>query len=78
MSPDTKSNAKLGGFQSQLEASYAPSHTEELWYNEAVCLWMTIYRLPLSGGVEFFSEWINSCQSRNAKLFKWIEHSGIW
>ena len=27
---DTKSNVKLGGFQSQLQASYVPSHTEEL------------------------------------------------
>ena len=40
---DTKSNVKLGGFQSQLQASYVSSHTEELWYNETVCLWMTIY-----------------------------------
>ena len=36
-------DTKLGGFQSQLEASYVSSHTEELWYNETVCLWMTIY-----------------------------------
>ena len=28
---DTKSNVKLGGFRSQLQASYAYSHTEELW-----------------------------------------------
>ena len=27
---DTKSNVKLGRFQSQLEASYVYSHTEEL------------------------------------------------
>ena len=40
---DTKSNVKLGGFQSQLQASYVSSHTEELWYNETVSLWMTIY-----------------------------------
>ena len=40
---DTKSNVKLGGFQSQLQASYVSSHTEELWYNKTVCLWMTIY-----------------------------------
>ena len=40
---DTKSNVKLGGFQSQLEASYVSSHTEELWYDETVCLCMTIY-----------------------------------
>ena len=31
------------------------SHTEELWYKETVCLWMTIYTLPLPG-VELFSE----------------------
>ena len=40
---DTKSNVKLGVFRSQLQASYASSHTEELWYNETDCLWMTIY-----------------------------------
>ena len=40
---DTKSNVKLCGFRSQLKASYMSSHTEELWYTETVCLWMTIY-----------------------------------
>ena len=40
---DTKSNVKLGGFQSQLQVSNVSSHTEELWYNETVCLRMTIY-----------------------------------
>ena len=40
---DAKSSVKLGGFRSQLEASCMSSHTEELWYNETVCLWMTIY-----------------------------------
>ena len=30
---DTKSNVKLGGFRSQLQASYVSGHTEELWYN---------------------------------------------
>ena len=40
---DTKSNVKLGGFRSKLQASYVSSHTEELWYNETVCRWMTIY-----------------------------------
>ena len=30
---DSKSNVKLGGFQSQLEASYVSNHTEELLYN---------------------------------------------
>ena len=38
---DTKSNVKLGGFQFQFQASNVSSHTEELWYNETVCLWMT-------------------------------------
>ena len=27
---DTKSNVKLGGFRSQLQASYVSSHTEKL------------------------------------------------
>ena len=40
---DTQSNVKLGGFRSQLQVSYVSSHTEDLWYNETVCLWMTIY-----------------------------------
>ena len=40
---NTKSNIKLGGFWSQLQASYMSSHTEELWYSKTVCLWMTIY-----------------------------------
>ena len=40
---DTKFNVKLGEFRSQLQVSYVCSHTQELWYNEAVCLWMTIY-----------------------------------
>ena len=39
----TKSTVKLGGFFSQLQAPYKSSHTEELWYNETVCLWMIIY-----------------------------------
>ena len=25
------------------QASFESSHKEELWYNETVCLWMTIY-----------------------------------
>ena len=40
---DTKSNVELGGFRSQLQASYMSSQTEKFWYNETVCLWMTIY-----------------------------------
>ena len=40
---DTMSNVKLGEFRSQLQASNVSSLTEEFWYNEAVCLWMTIY-----------------------------------
>ena len=35
---DTKSNVKLGGFRSQFQVSYMSGHTEELWYNETVCL----------------------------------------
>ena len=40
---DIKSNVELGRFWSQLQVSYMSSHTEELWYNETVCVWMTIY-----------------------------------
>ena len=39
---DTESKVKLGGFRSQLKASYVSSHIDELWYNKTVCLWMTI------------------------------------
>ena len=40
---DTKSIVKLVWFQSQLEAACMSSHSNELWYNETVGLWMTIY-----------------------------------
>ena len=40
---DTKSNVKLLGFRSQLEAYAESSHTENLRYNETVYHWMTIY-----------------------------------
>ena len=42
---DLKSNVKLGRFQTQPEESYVSSHSEDLWYNEIVCEWMTIYTL---------------------------------
>ena len=34
---------KPNGFQSHLEVFRGSSPTEELRYNERVCLWMTIY-----------------------------------
>ena len=37
------SNVKLGGFRSPLQVSYVSSLAKELWYNETVCLWMTLY-----------------------------------
>ena len=40
---DTNSNVNLDRFRSPLQASYVSSHTEELWYNETVCLRMTLY-----------------------------------
>ena len=40
---DTMSIKELGRFQSKLKASCVSNHTAELWYNETVCLWMTIY-----------------------------------
>ena len=42
---ESKSNVRLYRFQSQLEASYVSILTEEFWYNETVCRWMTIYTL---------------------------------
>ena len=47
--PVRQKGIKLDGFRSQLQASYVSSHTEELWYNETVCLWMTIYTPPHGG-----------------------------
>ena len=76
---DTMSCVKLGGFRSQLEVSCVSSHTEELWYYETVCLWITIYiskegnpKAPFSiattprcwGGCYFFP-WI-------APLYPWF------
>ena len=40
---DAMSSVKLGEFRSQLEATCMSRYTEELWYNETVSLWMTIY-----------------------------------
>ena len=40
---DTKSGVKLGGFLFQLEASCVSGYTDELWYNETVCVWQYIY-----------------------------------
>ena len=40
---DTKSNVKLGGCQSQLETSYVSLQTEELWENEIVSLYTSMY-----------------------------------
>ena len=36
------SDEKLAGFWTQLEVSPVSTHTEELWYNKTVNLWMTI------------------------------------
>ena len=36
---DTMSSVKLDWFRSQLKASCISSSTEEVWYNETVCLW---------------------------------------
>ena len=38
-----QADIKLAVFWSQLEASRMSSHNDELWYNETVFLWMTIY-----------------------------------
>ena len=40
---DTKSNVKLGGFRSQLQASYVSSHPGEFWYKETVGLYVYNY-----------------------------------
>ena len=58
---DAKSNVKLGRFWSQLQASYVSNHTEELWYNETVCLWMTIF-------IFFFENYIVSSNHSNLRV----------
>ena len=40
---DTKSSVKFGRSRSQLEVSCVSSRTKELWYNETVYMWMSIY-----------------------------------
>ena len=62
------------GFRYQLEASHAFSHTEELWYNEAVCEWQ--YKCALTP-VGLALEW-GIAGHINAKLFSWTEHSCSW
>ena len=41
---DDKSNVNLVRFQSQLEAFYMSSHTEDLWYNESLPVDDNIYK----------------------------------
>ena len=36
-------HVNLGGFRSQLWVSHMSSHTEELWYNKTVSMWITLY-----------------------------------
>ena len=60
---NSKSNVNLGGFRSQLRASYVSSHTEELWFNEAVCLWMTIYIYIYVCVCVCVCVWFDSCRS---------------
>ena len=71
---DTKSNVKSGRFQSQLGASYVSSHTEELWYNETVCLWMTIYEENRRTKYSKCDEFIKMVKSM-LKCFGFIEPS---
>ena len=37
---------KFGGFRTQLETSCVSNHTEELWSNKTISMWMIIYTLP--------------------------------
>ena len=68
---ETMSNVKLNGFRSRLQASYVSSQTEELWYNETVCLWMTMYMCVKSvESVNFFFFFL---QAKALNRFKiWI------
>ena len=71
---DTKSNVKLVGFRYLLQASYVSNHSEELWYNETVCLWMTIYIyiyiyiLPMKVDIPLNKE----TKPNQTKLYKYI------
>ena len=44
-----RADVKLTGFRSSLEAFCMSNYTDELWYNETVCLEMTIYTPTLRG-----------------------------
>ena len=60
---DAKSTVKLGGFRSQLQTSNMSSHTEELSYNETVCLWMTIYiyiYITTVYGFHYLTWWVST------------------
>ena len=67
-------DVKSAGFRSELKPSRVSNHTEELWYNETVYLWMKKYI------VDWALCWGNSgCHiHENAKHFSWIELSGSW
>ena len=52
------------------------NRTEELWFKETICLWMTIYTLP-AGELNTLPKEYNGCHPHNANLFLRIEHSGI-
>ena len=65
----TKSNVKFAGFLSQLQASNVSSHTEELWCNEKVSLWMIIYMyiyIHIYSDYHFFAEEVHLLDSQKA------------
>ena len=65
-------------FLSQLRESSLSSQTEESWYNETVCLWMTINICsPIPVGLSFLAREINGYHKRKARLFKWISFSVV-
>ena len=76
---DTKSNIKLGGFRSQLQASYVSSHTEELWYNKTVCGGLYIYLLTKETRIQSQDESYQKLKKMvlDISLFN-TQHYEIW
>ena len=74
---DISSSEKLSGFRFSFEASCVTTRTEELWYNETICLWMTIYMLlrGLSTLAEELAAAIRLMQSFSNELSTLVSHS---
>ena len=65
-----RSSVRIGEFRSQFEASSVSSPTEDLWFNETVCLWMTIY-IYICSLYSIRKEYLFNISTK-LNLFPWI------